>query len=77
MHGTLKVLAVLTALACVTNVAFARPYKWCIDGPGDTPRCDFKTLKQCKASASGLDADCTINPKLLFGNKHSARKTVR
>ena len=77
MHKIVKALAALMALACITNAATAKPYKWCIDGPGDTPRCDFRTLKQCKASASGLDADCTINPKILFGKNHPARSTAR
>ena len=77
MHTIVKTLFVLTALICVTNVASAKSYKWCIDGPGDTPRCDFKTLKQCKASASGLDADCSVNPKISLGRNNSSRAGAR
>lgn len=77
MHTIVKTLVVLTALTCITNVATAKSYKWCIDGPGDTPRCDFKTLKQCKASASGLDADCTVNPKISLRKINASRAAAR
>ncbi|WP_441253331.1 DUF3551 domain-containing protein [Tardiphaga sp. 866_E4_N1_4] len=60
-------------LPLVASAASARTYKWCINGPGDTPRCHFDTLKQCMASASGRGADCSVNPKLTSDSKKSPK----
>ena len=70
-------LTVLALLASFSSEAMTKPYKWCLDGSGDTPLCYYDTLKQCKASASGRGGDCSINPKLLFGKNHPARTTIR
>lgn len=77
MQKTVSAAAALALVAAFSSAAMAKPYKWCIDGRGDTPRCNYSTLKQCKASASGRGADCSINPKLLFGKNHPARMTIR
>ena len=77
MQKTTLGVAFLALMASFSTTAMAKPYKWCLDGGGDTPRCYYRTLKQCKASASGRGADCSINPKLLFGKNHPAKSMMR
>lgn len=70
-------LAALSVLAMWTpsSPAQARDYKYCLQGkqqgyPGD---CSFDTFAQCKASASGRDAACGINPRFAFAQQARPR----
>ena len=57
--------------------AFAgHDYPWCVQGrgvgyPGD---CSYQTFDQCRASASGRNASCGVNPRAAFGQ--SGRPSV-
>jgi hypothetical protein len=47
-------------------------YPWCVQGrgvgyPGD---CSYQTFEQCRASASGRNAGCGVNPRAAFGQAH-------
>ncbi|MEO8137954.1 MAG: DUF3551 domain-containing protein [Betaproteobacteria bacterium] len=67
--------AIILALAGVgvVGVASSTPakaydYPWCVQGrsvgyPGD---CSYQTLNQCRASASGRQVVCNINPRVAF-----------
>lgn len=77
MQKTILAVAVLALAASFSNAAMAKPYKWCLDGSGDTPRCYYRTLTQCQASASGRGADCSVNPKLMFGKNRPAKSMAR
>ena len=48
--------------------AMAYDYPWCVQGrgvgyPGD---CSYQTIEQCRASASGRNLACNINPRVAF-----------
>ncbi|NPU11933.1 DUF3551 domain-containing protein [Bradyrhizobium sp. 83012] len=51
-------------------VAGGYDYPWCVQGrgvgyPGD---CSYQTFEQCRASASGRNAGCGINPRVAFNS---------
>ncbi|MBI5129362.1 MAG: DUF3551 domain-containing protein [Rhodopseudomonas palustris] len=51
------------------GAASAASYKWCVNyGTADALECEYRTLAQCRASASGVGGECSVNPHLLFGN---------
>lgn len=73
--GLAFLAAGMIALA-VSSPAEARDYRYCLqtsifDGPSD---CSYDTYAQCRATASGLYADCVLNPRLLFGEPRPQRR---
>jgi len=86
-HGGVEIMRkmVLTAVALIgagfasvagTAPAAAFDYPWCVQGrgvgyPGD---CSYQTFDQCRASASGRNASCGVNPRAAFGQ--SGRPSV-
>ena len=51
-----------------SSPAMAYDYPWCVQGrgvgvPGD---CSYETIDQCRASASGRNLYCNINPRVAF-----------
>ena len=51
-----------------SSPAAAYDYPWCVQGrgvgyPGD---CAYQTIEQCRASASGRNLACNINPRVAF-----------
>lgn len=75
-------LAVLAALAGGTAViagfapAAAHDYPWCVAGGGLGPGdCNYQTLAQCQASASGRWAlYCTENIRFVFARQRAAQQ---
>ncbi|MBB5047822.1 hypothetical protein HNR60_002579 [Rhodopseudomonas rhenobacensis] len=63
-------LAAASAVAVTaSSPAQALEYQYCLQGenmgyPGD---CQYYSFAQCKAAASGTNADCGINPMVAFG----------
>lgn len=51
-----------------TAPSLARDYPWCQREPGNggSLRCNFMTLQQCQASASGLGGGCSQNPAMAY-----------
>lgn len=45
--------------------------RYCLTGKqwGYPGNCQFATFAQCKATASGTDADCNINPAFAFAQQ--------
>jgi hypothetical protein len=66
MQRYLYVLAPLLASACMFSTATparAEGYPVCLTGGGnDTVQCDFASLAQCQATASGGLGSCSANP---------------
>ncbi len=64
----LALLAAGMIATAAASPAEARDYRYCLqtsifDGPSD---CSYDTYAQCRATASGLYADCVLNPRMLF-----------
>lgn len=66
-------LAVVAAAFIVTaGPASARDYRYCLQSvhigiPGD---CSYSTYRQCRAAASGRNADCFLNPRVAFSRSY-------
>lgn len=70
----LLMLSVVGVGMLTASAASAASYKWCIDyGTADALECEYRTLAACRASASGVGGECTVNPHLLFGNTSTAQ----
>ncbi len=77
MKGML--LALIAAAALVAGnagPAAAKDYRYCLQSrhmgiPGD---CSYDTYAQCRASASGRNADCNINPRVAFSQQRHWRR---
>jgi len=72
----LALLAAGVVGAISSEAAMARDYRYCLQSrqtgiPGD---CSYDTYAQCRASASGRNADCNINPRVAFSQQ---RRTYR
>jgi hypothetical protein len=67
MRRVLTAMAALLASASVSSLtapARAQTYPVCLAGGSDEDgmRCDYTSLDQCRASASGIGGSCVINP---------------
>jgi hypothetical protein len=67
MRRVLIAMAALLASAGVSSLtapARAQTYPVCLAGGSDEDgmRCDYTSLDQCKAAASGIGGSCVINP---------------
>ena len=64
------VAAALPGLAAtITPAAAAMEYPYCLQGrqQGYPGLCNFSSFQQCKATASGTNADCGLNPRFAYG----------
>lgn len=69
MIATLAAAALGSAALTSSPAAAYDDYPYCLQGrqqgyPGD---CNFTSFRQCKAAASGTNADCGINPRVAYG----------
>ncbi len=67
--------AASVAVLAGASPAEARDYPYCLQGeqqgyPGD---CNYASLQQCEATASGTNSDCGINPLFAFGYEQDRR----
>lgn len=73
----MKIIAMTAFMAFVAFQIFSQPasaapkYKYCIQLGGDNTMCQYTTMQQCRAAASGLDADCILNPRMAFSKSKS------
>jgi hypothetical protein len=81
MRRYLIILAPLLASACMfslTTPARAEGYPVCLTGGGtDTVQCDFTSLAQCQATASGGLGSCVTSPgytSTAYASYRGARK---
>jgi hypothetical protein len=74
----LLVAAAAVSVAAVAMPAAAREFPYCIKGcdfgagAGD---CNFSSLSQCQATASGRDASCAANP--YFNAKSDIKSDIK
>lgn len=73
--ATQTLLAFAGLLALSQTPAHATEYPYCmtyVEGwSGAIERCDFSTLAQCQASASGLNGSCTTNWRFAQNRRDS------
>ena len=67
----LGLMATCAIVAASSGPAAARDYPYCLQSrgvgiPGD---CSYASYAQCRASASGRNADCNINPRVAFSEQ--------
>ncbi len=69
---SLAALLTLGALFCVAEPAAARDYAYCLQSRelGYPGNCQFRTYRQCMATASGTNASCGINPRVAARRQH-------
>lgn len=75
----LAMLAVGVVGAIGSGEASAKDYRYCLQSrhtgiPGD---CSYNTYAQCRATASGLNADCNINPRVAFSQQRRTYRNAR
>jgi hypothetical protein len=72
--GALIVVSTI-ALSGGTTPAVARDYPYCLQGRqwGYPGNCSFSSFAQCKAAASGTEADCGLNPVVAYGRRRPYR----
>ena len=60
----------VAGLASMVTPAAAQD-KYCLQGRswGYPGNCAFSTYAQCRATASGTDSDCGINPRYAYGRQ--------
>jgi len=72
MRNLVTAILALSGIGVVSlagsDPAMAYDYPWCVQGrgvgyPGD---CAYETIEQCRASASGRNLACNINPRVAF-----------
>ena len=56
--------------------AVAAADRYCLQGRrwGHPGNCQFSTLQQCRAAASGTNASCGVNPRYAFGRSRQGRQ---
>jgi Protein of unknown function (DUF3551) len=65
-------LSIVGFLATATpSWSASAPDRYCLQGTewGYPGNCQFSTYDQCRASASGTDAFCGINPRYAFAHQ--------
>ena len=80
MRNTIPAILALfvagTAMIAGSAPAAAHDYPWCVAGGGLGPGdCNYQTLAQCQASASGRwNLYCTENIRFLFARQRAAQE---
>jgi hypothetical protein len=62
VYSTLAVLLTSVNVFGVATPASAVTYPVCLIGEEGILQCDYESLKQCRATASGGQGDCIVNP---------------
>ena len=64
-------LAVASALTLTVSTSPASAARYCLQGAGwgYPGNCQFATFAQCRASASGTNAGCGINPRYAYRSR--------
>jgi len=69
-------MSAIVLLAAVASVSPAVAARYCLQGRswGYPGNCQFMTLQQCRASASGTGAFCGVNPRYAFARQRHVRQ---
>jgi Protein of unknown function (DUF3551) len=64
-------LSAILVLAAVGSLSPAVAARYCLQGRswGHPGNCQFSTLHQCRAAASGTGAHCGVNPRYAFARQ--------
>jgi hypothetical protein len=67
-------LSAVSLLAVALSISPAAASRYCLQGRnwGYPGNCQFSTLHQCRASASGTGASCGINPRHASARQRQA-----
>ena len=70
------VLSTILVMAAIGSLSPAAAARYCLQGRqwGYPGNCQFTTLQQCRASASGTSASCGVNPRYAFARQRSGRQ---
>jgi hypothetical protein len=68
-------VASIIAVSGGMTPAVARDYPYCLQGRhwGYPGNCSFSSFAQCKAAASGTEADCGLNPFVAYERRRLYR----
>ena len=68
----LSAILLLTTIGSLSPAAAAR---YCLRGAGwgYPGNCQFSTLPQCRATASGTNAYCGVNPRYAYAHQRRGR----
>ncbi len=71
-------LAVTSALTLTASTSPASAARYCLQGAGwgYPGNCQFRTFAQCRATASGTNAGCGINPRYAYRSGARTQGTV-
>jgi hypothetical protein len=75
-HPMLTALSAILVLATVGSLSPAVAARYCLQGRswGYPGNCQFQTLQQCRATASGTGSHCGVNPRYAFAHQRSSRQ---
>jgi hypothetical protein len=71
-----SIVSVVLVLATIASLSPAVAARYCLRGSnwGYPGNCQFTTLQQCRASASGTNAYCGVNPRYAFARQRPAQQ---
>jgi hypothetical protein len=69
-------LSAIVVLATVASLSPAVAARYCLQGKdwGQPGNCQFSTLQQCRAAASGTAAYCGVNPHYAFARQRPVHR---
>jgi hypothetical protein len=72
----LTALSAILVLATVGSLSPAAAARYCLQGRhwGNPGNCQFSTMQQCRAAASGTSAHCGINPRHAFARQRPSQQ---
>jgi Protein of unknown function (DUF3551) len=64
-------LSAISLLATIGSVSPAVAARYCLQGPswGYPGNCQFSSLRECRATASGTNASCGRNPRYAYARQ--------
>jgi hypothetical protein len=70
------VVSVILVSATVASLSPAVAARYCLRGGrlGYPGNCQFSTLQQCRATASGTGSYCGVNPHYAFARQRAGRQ---
>ena len=73
-HLMFTVLSAILVSATIGPVSPAFAARYCLQGSnwGYPGNCQFSSIRQCRAAASGTNAGCGINPRYAFARQSLA-----
>jgi hypothetical protein len=78
MRRTVLALAAFGAISAAgSNSAVARDYPYCLQSRSYGVECNYTSYDQCRASASGRQAECIVNPIIAFSQQAGPQKQRR